>query len=726
MDDYELKRDFAALLGAADTNRGVLDALRATPDLLLSWDDIERYQELDPGNARLRALMGDTVGTGMWRFLWLPPSLPYYSPAGAFEGADVSTMTKRLVFSSWQVVPKVVASLLSYEAERLMFGGASTGEERPNSQEARDKRRPLLRFARSDGRLTGLPLLSLFYPAMVLAEVGDPLVHLREASGVERLTAGEVLERVTTKLVELLDDLPLAQFSGPVDEAWYWAAPILLDLRFHEQSTREWFGQSRLADIWKGEGPEREATIGDEQGDESEAWRDHVAEAQKLIAGRRPLGPRPADLASVIAHVAIGAPATVAMRALSRVSGGAATVGRLALRNDAATVGWAFRTLFNLPEVTAMIRAINADEPYWLRVVEYCVNGCLQSVLDEFAHILLESEGVAHRPAGEAVRKVAQRMRAPLQLRTATLAVDAITIDSTAQNVHTSDKRMRARFAARYGAKQSDDRANVLRQDDVRSAFNSPFWPFVLSSTSVGQEGLDFHPYCHAVVHWNLPSNPVDLEQREGRVHRYKGHAVRKNVVRLHGRSATLGNRSDPWASMFHAAVAARDSEATDLVPFWVLPVEGGAKIERHVPALPLSRDASRADLLRRALVVYRMAFGQARQEDLVQYLQQRLPQEAIRATAAELRIDLSPPKSAPLDVSSYDVERVEWRAEEVSDEGGWTLPAEYGATMLTADTLLDLLDEFSARLGSGDPRLIVDGYRDLLDAFARSRGAGM
>ena len=44
-------------------------------------------------------------------------------------------------------------------------------------------------------------------------------------------------------------------------------------------------------------------------------------------------------------------------------------------------------------------------------------------------------------------------------------------------------------------------------------------------STSIGQEGLDFHTYCHAVVHWNLPSNPVDMEQREGRVHRYKGHA---------------------------------------------------------------------------------------------------------------------------------------------------------------------------------------------------------
>jgi hypothetical protein len=43
---------------------------------------------------------------------------------------------------------------------------------------------------------------------------------------------------------------------------------------------------------------------------------------------------------------------------------------------------------------------------------------------------------------------------------------------------------------------------------------------------SVGQEGLDIHHYCHAITHWNLPANPVDLEQREGRIHSYKAHAV--------------------------------------------------------------------------------------------------------------------------------------------------------------------------------------------------------
>ena len=75
-----------------------------------------------------------------------------------------------------------------------------------------------------------------------------------------------------------------------------------------------------------------------------------------------------------------------------------------------------------------------------------------------------------------------------------------------------------ARRYANTGVISSDQQASQ-HPDAVGAAFNPPFWPFVMGTTYIGQEGLDFHWYCHAVVHWNLPPNPVDLEQREGRVH---------------------------------------------------------------------------------------------------------------------------------------------------------------------------------------------------------------
>jgi len=167
-----------------------------------------------------------------------------------------------------------------------------------------------------------------------------------------------------------------------------------------------------------------------------------------------------------------------------------------------------------------------------------------------------------------------------------------------------------------------DEQGDVKRAETVRDAFNSPFRPFILASTSVGQEGLDFHTWCHAVVHWNLPSNPVDLEQREGRIHRYKGHAIRKNIALVYGLNLLRekwDRKSDPWKLMFDCA---RGDRANDLLTYWLFePPEGGAKIERHVPIISYSKEESHFNRLKKMLVLYRLVFGQPRQEDLLKYL---------------------------------------------------------------------------------------------------------
>jgi hypothetical protein len=196
----------------------------------------------------------------------------------------------------------------------------------------------------------------------------------------------------------------------------------------------------------------------------------------------------------------------------------------------------------------------------------------------------------------------------------------------------------------RFGDERADT-GESTRKDQVRQAFNVPFFPFVLATTSVGQEGLDFHTYCHAIVHWNLPSNPVDLEQREGRIHRYKGHAVRKNVAAAYGIAATGPQDGDPWDALFAAARRDRPADALDMVPYWIYqPDDGaGAKIERHVPALPLSRDTYRLAALRQALMLYRMVFGQARQDDLLDYLRDHLAPEQVDTVVEQLRMSLEP-----------------------------------------------------------------------------------
>jgi hypothetical protein len=133
----------------------------------------------------------------------------------------------------------------------------------------------------------------------------------------------------------------------------------------------------------------------------------------------------------------------------------------------------------------------------------------------------------------------------------------------------------------------------------------------------------------------------VDLEQREGRIHRYKGHVVRKNLALKYGLLA--GGSSDPWEGLFQRAVDERPSDASDITPFWVFDVPGGYKIQRHIPRLPLSREDATLDDLIRTLAIYRLVFGQPRQDDLTAFIQRHLKDEASKASIEKWMINLAP-----------------------------------------------------------------------------------
>ena len=183
---------------------------------------------------------------------------------------------------------------------------------------------------------------------------------------------------------------------------------------------------------------------------------------------------------------------------------------------------------------------------------------------------------------------------------------------------------------------------SAASQDAVRFAFNSPFRPFMLASMSIGQEGLDFHPRRHRLIHWNLPGNPVDLEQREGRVHRYKGHAVRRNVAEFHAETALVewSRGTCLWTHMFELAEAqARSVGASDLVPHWIAP--GACNVQRRVPMLPYTSEVEAFKRLKRQLAAYRVVFGQPRQEELITLLDRA---DIDPAALSEWAIDLRPP----------------------------------------------------------------------------------
>ena len=607
-DDYAIGKRFRKNLDEApETAVRVQQILTQSPGLL-PWSDHRRFEQLDPGNARLRHLWEQTIERDMWKLLWLPPSLPYYELSGPFASEQARTFTKRLLFSAWAVVPKAVSTLTSYEAERRMMT-SRRGARMENTPEAREKIAELLRFPKT---LTGMTAFAVIYPSPSLARLADPLKIAAElrSEGTEP-TRANVLDRAKQHIMRRLRrHLPK---EGPEDDRWYWAAPLVLDRDLpHQNDWLRW--RARFA--WT-----------DSAG---AGLRAHLSVARQAHRGELDLGRPPDDLGEVLALLAVGGPGNVALRALGRFTRTRRSpYTNETLRNQAARIAWGFRSLYNTPEVINLVRGMVRSGAYWRKVLHYGVDGCLQAVLDEYLHVARDWHGILEvndeadmQPAAEGLAEVVSLQNVNLH------AQDPL--DPEAEH------RMRCRFALPFGQYRSEDDQHLQRSSSVRAAFNSPFWPFILSTTSIGQEGLDFHLYCHAVVHWNLPANPVDLEQREGRVHRYLGHAVRKNLAATYG-DRVPSDTKDPWESIIDAAIAERDPTTNDLVPYWVF--EGDAKIERHVPSLPLSREEGRLHDLKRSLALYRMVFGQPRQEELLEWLRS----SADDALTDSLRVDLTP-----------------------------------------------------------------------------------
>ncbi|WP_343901508.1 helicase-related protein, partial [Nocardioides aquaticus] len=613
MEGYQIKQK---LLTHASDDPALVDAVDRDGGSRLRWSDIVRYAPLEPGNAKMRGLMADVLDRGAWQLAWIPPSLSYYDLDGPYADSRLCDFTKRLVFSSWAVAPKAIGTVLSYEAERRINEVAATSSRSASLNRYDGPRATgLLNFQQSEGRLTGMPVLSLLYPSVALAEAGDPVTVARNLGATFPLSWEDMERVVRTRVRGLLDTLPRGPSGGMREDAdWYWAAGALLD------RSR---GLDRIATLPYGSS--------DDEPDDRRRFVDHLAEARALDATQ--LGRRPEDLEDVLVLLAVGGPGIAALRALSRVSGGESVISTQGTRDGASRMAWSLRNLFNKPELMGIIRGAGRDA-YWQDVLVHCVHGGLQGVLDEYVYLL--DQAVGRDDPTDKASAIARRFDEATSLRTATQTfTDVSTADG---QVKLESHRTRTHLAVRFGRGVAEDDKSVMREGQVREAFNSPFWPFVLASTSVGQEGLDFHHYSHAVVHWNLPSNPVDLEQREGRVHRYQGHAVRKDVAASYHDHPAVVNADNPWACMFELALDERKAGLSDIYPSWVPPMDkGSARIERYVPALPLSRESHALQRLLRTVGAYRMVLGQPRQEDLLRYLGERAHD------LTGLQIDLEP-----------------------------------------------------------------------------------
>ncbi|MEP9395379.1 helicase-related protein [Gordonia sp. VNK1] len=617
MDAYQLGRKMRdAIADNDDYTLAIVESLSR-----IDSDVVRRFEEIPADNTRMSALISSTTEAGWQRLLWVPASLPYFTPGGAYSDPAVTTITKKLIFSSWSAAPTAVASLLSYDASRRI---ASASDVRVrNTPDGLRRVRPRLRLRMQNRRPSAMTSLIPFVPLPELAERGDPLL-LRD--GASRTVHAATAER--TLASELRRALPrhrkLSEASEYASLTWQW--PITLAGKGFDEAL-EGLGVDGCAHALSG-ATQGDSLITDPMQDTPDALAHYVAELLTARTRAVDLTRTPKNLTVEVARIAIHSPANCAWRALGRLPVDLSNVTSGGRWAAAAIIAAGFRTLFNRWESTLLLNQLYPDETsYWQRVLRYCADGNLQAVLDEYLYHLVGVEG----------QRVFDDQVIQAFAVTASNALRLTSANYRAKDPLQSgdDIEFHARFAMRYGDAKPDEQS--ARPSEIRAAFNSPFWPFVLVSTSVGQEGIDFHPWCHHLLHWNVPSNPVDFEQRDGRVNRFRGHALRRNIAHAYGRE--MRGSSTPWDEGYWLARAEHhESEVKGLAPDWVYP--GPYTVVREVMAYRMSTDLARLDQMHHRVALYRLAFGQPRQEDLLELIEA----SGVSAEDAERwRVDLRP-----------------------------------------------------------------------------------
>jgi hypothetical protein len=616
-----------SLFSSLKEEKQIKSFLKKNENASISYEKIRDYKpfgfhkgEPTYPNGKLRVLAEECFKHNAEFLLWLPPSKSYYKPFGIFEKA--ADFSKILVFSNWLMAPRAISSLLSYEAERRTIGSEkikNTKEKGSRTYFAQPRKPvPQITYSKSSSEKTVKSDVTnsiLTYPSIVLSEK-NCLRSLKNYS----LAYNEVENLQINVIKELFKKLKLNQYisNQEEDKQWYWIASPLLDA------------------ISTGNNNLLQSIIVLHSGNKKILFEYILKTIKGVLVGTIKLGKFPKDLFSVLARITLSSPANACLFAFKN---NFKNHNLVEIYKSTHSIADAFSSLLNKPESISAIRMSINEGEYWRQVINYSASGNISSMFDEYFYMLKNCNNTTNV---EAIKD---------------LMIDVLTVSTSTINVDLQDKSgnlkthsMRCHFAANFGDEKMNTESGSNRSVNIRTVFNSPFRPFVLASTSIGQEGLDFHFYCRKIFHWNLPHNAIDIEQREGRINRFKGFVIRKKISELISDDELAKHKIEDsiWDTYFKCAEEINNKDLSGIKPYWYLEGNKDEKdstmIERFVPIHKFSKDQNKYEQLKATLGLYRLTFGQPRQEELIEaFKESQLTIEEIDMLRKILLINLSP-----------------------------------------------------------------------------------
>ena len=589
----------AGYAAGRDLDRSLKNRARLPTPSTLTLGQLRRDTPLTAiAHPRLRAMMDTMGGDARERRLWLPPTLPYVKTASAEGESAGGPPSKTLVFTSWAAAPAAIATALNLKVE---------------ARPSRAKDLELARTGRAGG--TSTPVRSVYAlagPLWRFAKASDPAMAVLDAGralGPEELVAAASRQLVSAGVVKISGR---ARRQDVVDLALGLNAKVSLPAT-HSSNAETYLRPAQTL-------------------------MDEVESLDCATMSK--------TNATELAEMAIAAPGTCAYRALTRsIPELGVDAHKIALSGAAISIGHSITRLFQRPLAVSVVEGDSKGRkmPYWRKVLRFCLRHDLQSVLDEYVFLLVRDS------AKVCPAELANGIAAHFSIALST--VGGLSVVRPKTGARRQGPAMFARALGEHDAAPADEPRKDIKKklrpkgrqaNPLLAAFNSPFPPFVLVTTSTGQEGLDMHRYCRRLIHWNLPSSPLALEQREGRVDRFLSLGVRTNIAKLRLPRTTAAEATtpvNPWDVLLEMARSTMAGHESILAPFWHF--GSGQPIEAIALNVPFSREETAWDRLLEEASWYRLVLGQPDPAALLARLSNL--SEGNREALSRMRLDLLP-----------------------------------------------------------------------------------
>lgn len=195
-------------------------------------------------------------------------------------------------------------------------------------------------------------------------------------------------------------------------------------------------------------------------------------------------------------------------------------------------------------------------------ILQYSEDGCLKDVLDEYIFCRCPEENEEFPFFGVVGNKELFDLNYSVTAKLGNCSVPY---------------KFKTNFAFSHNSEKKNSQDENDSLENKINRFNSPFLPFRFVSTSIGQEGFDFHLYCRRIVHWSLDENAVHFEQKEGRINRFHCYANRLQAVDIYKKRGQNSEKAS-WDDIYSylrkdkTSIFGKNIDSYGLVPDFLFP----------------------------------------------------------------------------------------------------------------------------------------------------------